>query len=149
MHSRLPCGRLVPGAQQGYELVWTQYTGTGEVQILANAKQAGAVTALPGIAQANVGAGGRENSGADIIPPKRIGLPALIGLVTSVQALATFTVLALPTLATKAAPALGVGPEAAGCQISIIYLAAACISGMAGLFTRRYGAALARIMHQV
>ena len=68
-------------------------------------------------------------------------MPALVGLVTGVQALATLTVLALPTLATKAAPAFGVGPEAAGYQISVIYLAAACLSSMAGLFVRRYGAA--------
>ncbi len=70
----------------------------------------------------------------------------LVGLVTGVQALATFTVLALPTLATKAAPAFGVGPEAAGYQISVIYLAAACLSSMAGLFVRRYGAALVSLL---
>ena len=78
------------------------------------------------------------------LPSKGIGLPALVGLVTGVQALATFAVLAMPTLATKAAPAFGLGAEAAGYQISVIYLAAACLSSMAGLFVRRYGAALVR-----
>ena len=62
------------------------------------------------------------------LPSKGIGLPALVGLVTGVQALATFAVLAMPTLATKAAPAFGLGAEAAGYQISVIYLAAACLS---------------------
>ncbi len=70
-----------------------------------------------------------------------IGLPALVGLVTGVQGLATFGVLALPTLATKAAPDFGLGPEAVGYQISVIYLAAASFSSVAGLFVRRYGAA--------
>lgn len=80
------------------------------------------------------------------LPSKGIGLPALVGLVTGVQALATFAVLAMPTLATKAAPAFGLGAEAAGYQISVIYLAAACLSSMAGLFVRRYGAALVSLL---
>ena len=65
----------------------------------------------------------------------------MIGLVTGVQGLATFAVLALPTLATKAAPGFGIGPEAVGYQISVIYVAAALLSSMAGLFVRRYGPA--------
>ena len=113
---------------------------------MADVNQAAPVPALPGIAQAAVKAGGNEDSDGNGILSKNIGLPALIGLVTGVQALATFTVLALPTLAIKAAPDLGVGPEAAGYQISVIYSAAACISGMSGLFVRRYGAALVSLV---
>jgi MFS family permease len=70
------------------------------------------------------------------------GLVALLGLVTSVQALATFAVLALPTLATLAAPHFGFGPESIGYQISIIYAVAAFLSSFSGYFVRRYGAAL-------
>ena len=39
-----------------------------------------------------------------------------------------FAVLALPTLATRAAPDFGIGPEAVGFQISVIYAAAALLS---------------------
>jgi len=70
------------------------------------------------------------------------GLVALLGLVTSVQALATFAVLALPTLATLAAPHFGFGPESIGYQISIIYAVAAFLSSFSGYYVRRYGAAL-------
>ncbi len=106
---------------------------------------------VSGAGVSGAGVSGADVSGADVAPevmsaPEGIGLPALVGLVTSVQALATFTVLALPTLATKAAPAFGVGPEAAGYQISVIYLAAACMSSMAGLFVRRYGAACVSLL---
>ena len=82
-------------------------------------------------------------------PPKvvpGIGLPALVGLVTGVQALVTFTVLALPTLAIRAAPDFGVGPEAVGYQISVIYFSAASTSSVAGLLVRRYGAALVSLV---
>lgn len=65
---------------------------------------------------------------------------------TAVQALATFAVLALPTLATRAAPAYGFGPEAVGYQISVAYLAGAVMSGMAGLVVRRAGAAAASLL---
>jgi predicted MFS family arabinose efflux permease len=64
----------------------------------------------------------------------------LLALVTSVQALATYAVLTLPTLATVAAPHFGVGPEAIGYQISIVYGAAATLSSVAGLYVRRHGA---------
>ncbi len=69
-------------------------------------------------------------------------LAALLVMVTLVQALATFAVLALPTLATRAAETFGVGAEAVGYQISFVYVAAAALSSIAGLFVRRAGAAL-------
>lgn len=69
------------------------------------------------------------------------GLVLLLGLVTSVQALATFSVLALPTLATLAAPDFGFGAESIGYQISIVYAAASLLSSVAGLYVRRHGAA--------
>ena len=69
------------------------------------------------------------------------GLVLLLGLVTGVQALATFSVLALPTLATLAAPHFGFGAESIGYQISVVYAAAALLSGVAGLYVRRHGAA--------
>jgi predicted MFS family arabinose efflux permease len=68
------------------------------------------------------------------------GLVALLALVTGVQALATFAVLALPTLATKAAPAFGFGAETAGYQIGVVYSGAAALSDFAGLVVRRLGA---------
>ncbi len=70
-----------------------------------------------------------------------LSLPVLLGLVTLVQALATFAVLALPTLATRAAPAYGFAAAFVGYQISVVYLAGALMSGMAGLLVRRFGAA--------
>jgi predicted MFS family arabinose efflux permease len=69
------------------------------------------------------------------------GLVFLLGLVTGVQALATFSVLALPTLATLAAPDFGFGAESIGYQISIVYAAASLLSSVAGLYVRRHGAA--------
>jgi MFS family permease len=68
-------------------------------------------------------------------------LATLLGLVSGVQAVTLFAVLALPTLATKAAPAFGVGAEAVGYQISLIYVIASLVSSFAGLYVRRYGAA--------
>ena len=68
-------------------------------------------------------------------------LVALLGLVTGVQMLATFAVLALPTLATLAAPHFGFGAESIGYQISVIYSAAAILSSFAGVHVRRHGAA--------
>jgi MFS family permease len=68
-------------------------------------------------------------------------LAGLLALVSGVQAVTLFTVLALPTLATKAAPAFGVGAEAVGYQISLIYIVAALFSGFSGLYVRRFGAA--------
>lgn len=64
----------------------------------------------------------------------------LLALITGVQALATFSVFALPTLAPKAAATFGLVPQAVGYQVSVIYIAAACLSGYAGLFVRRFGA---------
>lgn len=55
--------------------------------------------------------------------------------------LATFSVLALPTLATLAAPHFGFGPESIGYQISVIYAAAAILSSFTGVYVRRHGAA--------
>lgn len=69
------------------------------------------------------------------------GLVLLLALVTGVQALATFSVLALPTLATLAGPSLGFGAESIGYQVSIVYAAAATLSSMAGVYVRRNGAA--------
>jgi predicted MFS family arabinose efflux permease len=68
-------------------------------------------------------------------------LATLLGLVSGVQAVTLFAVLALPTLATKAAPVFGVGAEAVGYQISLIYIVASIVSSFAGLYVRRYGAA--------
>ncbi len=73
-------------------------------------------------------------------------LVLLLGLVTGVQALATFAVLALPTLATVAAPHFGFGPETIGYQISVVYAAAALLSSVAGLYVRRHGAATMSIL---
>jgi MFS family permease len=74
------------------------------------------------------------------------GLVLLLILVTGVQAFVTFAVLALPTLATLAAPALGFGPENMGYQISFIYVAAALLSSMAGIYVRRHGAAAMSVL---
>lgn len=68
-------------------------------------------------------------------------LAVLLGLVSGVQAVTLFAVLALPTLATQAAPAFGVGAEAVGYQITLIYVVASLFSGFSGLYVRRYGAA--------
>lgn len=68
-------------------------------------------------------------------------LASLLGLVSGAQAVTLFTVLALPTLATKAAPTFGMGAEAVGYQISLIYIVASLFSSFSGLYVRRYGAA--------
>ncbi|MDX2159287.1 MAG: MFS transporter [Hyphomicrobiaceae bacterium] len=78
--------------------------------------------------------------------PSTRGLVSLLSLVTGVQALATFSVLTLPTLATLAAPHFGVGAEAIGYQISVVYAAAAMLSSVAGLHVRRHGAAAMSIL---
>ena len=70
---------------------------------------------------------------------------AVLAITTAVQGLATFAVFALPTLAPKAAEAFGLPPQFVGYQVSIIYFAAAMISGYAGMFVRRYGAASASL----
>jgi predicted MFS family arabinose efflux permease len=81
--------------------------------------------------------------GVQVRPAVNLGL--LLALVTSVQALATFAVLALPTLATKAAPAYGFGAWAVGYQIGVVYCAAAIVSSAAGLYVCRYGAVAASV----
>ena len=83
--------------------------------------------------------GAATASAADVLPLGK--LAELLGLVSSVQAVTLFAVLALPTLAPKAAPAFGVGAEAVGYQISLIYLVAATFSGIAGFYARRFGSA--------
>jgi predicted MFS family arabinose efflux permease len=75
---------------------------------------------------------------ADGLPP--VQLASLVALVASVQGLATFAALALPTLAPKAAPSYGVGAEMVGYQVSLVYVAAATLSTFAGLLVRRHGA---------
>lgn len=67
-------------------------------------------------------------------------LAPVLALTTAVQALATFSVFALPTLAPKAAATFGMAPQTIGYQVSLIYLAAACLSGYGGLLVRRFGA---------
>ena len=67
-------------------------------------------------------------------------LAPVLALTTAVQALATFSVFALPTLAPKAAATFGLPPQTVGYQVSVIYLAAATLSGYGGLLVRRYGA---------
>jgi predicted MFS family arabinose efflux permease len=79
----------------------------------------------------------RVESGAEKLASG--ALAALLVLVTCVQALATFSVLALPTLATQAAPMFGVGAEVVGYQISVVYASAAMLSSIAGLYVRRWG----------
>lgn len=68
------------------------------------------------------------------------GLPLVLGAVTGVQAIATLAVLAMATVAPRAAPALGIGPEFVGYQISLTYVAAAIVSAIAGTAVRRWGA---------
>jgi fucose permease len=74
------------------------------------------------------------------IGTSREPLVPLLALTTAVQALATFSVFALPTLAPKAAATFDIAPQLVGYQVSAIYLAASCISGSAGLLVRRFGA---------
>ncbi|TVQ55141.1 MAG: MFS transporter [Rhodobacteraceae bacterium] len=68
----------------------------------------------------------------------RIGL--VVGAVTAVQAFVTLAMLALATLAPVAVPDFGLSPEAVGYQVSLIYVAAALSSAMAGALTQRFGA---------
>ena len=71
--------------------------------------------------------------------PREPLAPVLI-LITAVQALATFSVFALPTLATKAAVTFAMQPQSIGYQVSVTYFAATAVSGYAGLLVRRFGA---------
>ncbi|MCB1547723.1 MAG: MFS transporter [Hyphomicrobiaceae bacterium] len=74
------------------------------------------------------------------------GLPALLGVVTGVQALATFSVLALPQVAPTVTASLGVGAEWIGYQVSLVYLTAAIASASAGAFVRRLGPCRASVI---
>lgn len=74
------------------------------------------------------------------MPRQAEPLVRLLAMVTLIQALATFAVLALPTLAPRAAQTFAVTPEDVGYQISVIYAAAAAMSVFAGLLVRRFGA---------
>ncbi len=76
---------------------------------------------------------------AETTAPGTEPLFALLVLTTAVQAMATYAVFALPTLAPKAAEAFGVSPQWIGYQVSVIYIAAATMSGYAGIVVRRYG----------
>ncbi|HYG91281.1 MAG TPA: MFS transporter [Azospirillum sp.] len=76
-------------------------------------------------------------------PPVPFAL--LLAEVTSVQTLATLSVLTLATVAPLAAASLGVGAEAVGYQVSLIYAAAALVSAFAGVVVRRWGAGTASV----
>lgn len=67
------------------------------------------------------------------------GLSLALGLMTTVQGLATLMMLAVATLAPIIAIALDVGPEAVGFQISLIYTSGALISALAGTLVNRFG----------
>jgi MFS family permease len=73
-------------------------------------------------------------------PHRSGGLFLVLGAVTGVQAIATLAVLAMATVAPSAAPALGIGAEFVGYQISLTYVAAAIVSAIAGTVVRRWGA---------
>ena len=73
----------------------------------------------------------------------------LLALVTAVQLLATFAVLAVPTLAPAAAETFGVRTETVGFQLSLIYVAASSVSSFAGLWVRRWGAVTVSIAAMV
>lgn len=79
--------------------------------------------------------GGHE--GAEPLP---VPFALLLAEVTGVQLLATLSVLTLATVAPLAAASLGVGAETVGFQVSLIYGAAAAVSGVAGALVRRLGA---------
>ncbi len=64
------------------------------------------------------------------------GLFGLLALVTAVQMLATFSLLVLPTLSTRAAVTFGIGAEVVGYQLSIVYAAASVVSSFAGVLVR-------------
>lgn len=67
-------------------------------------------------------------------------LVVVLALATLIQALATFSVFALPTLAPEAAATFGLAPQLIGYQVSVMYVAAATLSGFGGLVVRRFGA---------
>lgn len=72
--------------------------------------------------------------------PLKPRLPLVIAATTGVQALATLSVLAVPTIAPSVAAALGVSPVLVGFQVSAIYCAAALTSATAGTVVMRWGA---------
>ncbi|MGM0537802.1 MAG: MFS transporter, partial [Thermodesulfobacteriota bacterium] len=61
-------------------------------------------------------------------------------LISSVQALATLSVLSLATLAPVASKSFGLGAHFVGYQVSTIYVSAAGISLISGTLVRRWGA---------
>jgi len=69
------------------------------------------------------------------------GLAAALTATTTAQALATCGVFILPVLAPFALPALGAAPHWIGHQVAVIYIAAACVSSIAGGVIGRYGPA--------
>ncbi|MDX5361570.1 MAG: MFS transporter, partial [Alphaproteobacteria bacterium] len=73
------------------------------------------------------------------------GLPLTLAAVTGVQAFATLAVLALATVAPIAADSFPVGAEMVGYQVSLIYVAAALMSAVAGTIVRRWGPGAASI----
>ncbi|MDB5317457.1 MAG: transporter [Rhodospirillales bacterium] len=69
------------------------------------------------------------------------GLAAALTATTAAQALATCGVFILPVLAPFALPELGVAPHWIGHQVAVIYIAAACVSSIAGGVIGRVGPA--------
>lgn len=69
------------------------------------------------------------------------GLGAALAATTLAQALATCGVFILPVLAPFALPALGAPPHWIGHQVAVIYVAAACVSSIAGGVIGRIGPA--------
>ncbi len=69
------------------------------------------------------------------------GLGAALAATTAAQALATWGVFILPVLAPFALPALGAAPHWIGYQVAVIYIAAACVSSIAGGVVGRFGPA--------
>ncbi|MCF8105146.1 MAG: MFS transporter [Desulfohalobiaceae bacterium] len=63
-------------------------------------------------------------------------------IIMFVQALATFTVLALATVAPVAALSFHLGAQYVGYQVSLIYVIAAIVSLLSGTLVQRWGAAL-------
>jgi MFS family permease len=68
------------------------------------------------------------------------GLILMLGTVTGVQALATLAILSLATVAPIASESYGFGAEMIGVQVSIMYIAAASMSSVAGVLMNRWGA---------
>lgn len=71
----------------------------------------------------------------------RIGLAGVLSVSIAIQALASFSVFALPTVAPTAAAGLGIEPRWIGFQTSLIYLIATLVSLAAGPVLNRHGPA--------